>query len=103
MGVKTRNRNVSMPMTGLGAAPHVNKREQIGSERIGPLPSHRDPSDGSVREKPETGIPASKIPTSTISTSPVLDTSTSGLPMTKAKAAYLERLEESHCQAHSAA
>jgi hypothetical protein len=47
----------------------------------------RDPSDGSVREKPETGIPASRIAGS----GPVIDTSTSGLPITKAD----YRLEES--------
>lgn len=37
----------------------------------------RDPSDGTVREKP------------------VLETKTSGLPISKAKAEYLERLEKS--------
>jgi hypothetical protein len=38
----------------------------------------RDPSDGSVREKPP------------------IDTGTSGLPMTSAKADYLARLAKSH-------
>ncbi len=50
----------------------------------------RDPSDGTVREKIEyAGISGElKKPSG-----PVIDTSTSGLPITKAKADYLKRLE----------
>lgn len=47
----------------------------------------RDPSDGSVKEKPDIGIPRSERP--------VLETATSGLPISKAKAEYLARLEQS--------
>ena len=50
----------------------------------------RDPSDGSVKEKPAVGI------TTTSGITPVIDTSTSGLPITKAKADYLARLAKSH-------
>ena len=55
----------------------------------------RDPSDGSI--KPDvnpadlTGVAALNVPVS----NSLLSTSTSGLPITKAKADYLARLEES--------
>lgn len=44
--------------------------------RLG-APMIRDPSDGTIKEKP------------------VIETGTSGLPITKAKAEYLARLEKS--------
>jgi hypothetical protein len=50
----------------------------------------RDPSDGSVKEK----RPDDKQ--DVISSGPVIDANTSGLPITKAKANYLERLAKSH-------
>jgi len=63
----------------------------------------RDPSDGSVREKPEKGIslPASDInslPPKTASegiTAPVLETATSGLQTGSTKPEYQARLEKS--------
>lgn len=57
----------------------------------------RDPSDGTVREKlsknnefnPQTEYSGS------YGSKPVLETKTSGLPISRAKAEYLERLEKS--------
>ena len=49
----------------------------------------RDPSDGSVKEKPEVGIPATEI----AGHKPVIETGTSGLP--KHKREELNRLNES--------
>lgn len=50
----------------------------------------RDPSDGSVRHRQET------LQTKDLSPEkPVLGTGTSGLPISKAKAEYLARLEQS--------
>lgn len=48
----------------------------------------RDPSDGSTYDLPKHAV-------ATSDTGPVIDTSTSGLPITKAKADYLARLEDS--------
>jgi hypothetical protein len=58
----------------------------------------RDPSDGSIRDNPELAVELSaeiQFAKNAKKSGPVIDTSTSGLPMTKAKAVYLARLEES--------
>lgn len=60
----------------------------------------RDPSDGSVKEiTPQANeikdMPAKKLSEGITDSGPVIDTSTSGLPITKAKADYLARLEKS--------
>ena len=58
----------------------------------------RDPSDGSVREKSIEELDrhiGDQAPRPT-DTGPVIDTSTSGLPITKVKSDYLARLAKSH-------
>jgi hypothetical protein len=50
----------------------------------------RDPSDGSVREKPAIGIPITEQ-----KQAPVIDTTTSGLPLASTKPENIARLEKS--------
>lgn len=52
----------------------------------------RDPSDGTIKEKQEHSVLSSPSMAGNI---PVIETTTSGLPITKAKAEYLARLEKS--------
>ena len=49
----------------------------------------RDPSDGSIRDVAKTAT------TAIAGASPVIDAATSGLPINKQRADYLERLERS--------
>ena len=84
----TTNQEKDMTDTNLAEAGDASAQPsdtEIKAKRLGWDRMIRDPSDGSVREKPETGIPASA------GISPVIDTSTSGLPITKAKAGGLAR------------